>query len=88
MIGVEEAVLKPCPFCGGEAVCSPAFETDEQEPEDREPLSWAVGCDCTAFVGPWATEAEAITAWNTREGGRTAQHHQASMEKGIGQWGF
>lgn len=58
--------LKPCPFCGDDACCSPAIESDEPEREDREPVLWGVGCSCTAFVGPWPTEAGAIAAWNTR----------------------
>lgn len=62
----DKPELKPCPFCGGEACCSPSTESDEPEREDREPLLWGVGCGCTAFVGPWSTEAEAIAAWNTR----------------------
>lgn len=64
----DKPELKPCPFCGGEACCSPSTESDEPEREDREPLLWGVGCGCTAFVGPWSTEAEAIAAWNTRIG--------------------
>ena len=60
------AALKPCPFCGGEACCSPSAESNEPEKEDRKPLAWGVGCSCTAFMGPWQTEAEAIAAWNRR----------------------
>ena len=50
--------LKPCPFCGGEA-STYSMET------------WWVShaCDCLGkYVGTkeYATEAEAIAAWNTR----------------------
>lgn len=62
----EAVALKPCPFCDDEACCSPSTESDEPEREDREPLLWGVGCGCTAFVGPFSTEAEAVAAWNTR----------------------
>jgi hypothetical protein len=59
--------LEPCPFCGGEALCA-ATDVDDAnaEPEDQMPTAWGVTCSCAAFVGPWATEAEAIAAWNAR----------------------
>ena len=49
-------VRKPCPFCGGEdAMMGGTFRDD-----------WMTCLDCNA-AGPYcATEAEAITAWNTR----------------------
>jgi Lar family restriction alleviation protein len=47
--------LLPCPFCGGE----PA-------PHDYEDGYWQIVCTCTAFGALRGTEAEAITAWNTR----------------------
>lgn len=67
-IAEHTAELLPCPFCGDDACCSPSMESGEPEHEDRTPQDWGVGCSCTAFVGPWLTEAEAITAWNTRAG--------------------
>ena len=58
--------LKPCPFCGGEAII-------------MQENNWWVACtDCTAEIGfdgmtdtsgcfgHYNTEAEAIEAWNTR----------------------
>ena len=58
--------LKPCPFCGGEATI--------------EPKNWAgrdyigVFCnECLIFQdGRSATDAEAITAWNTRTNSQDA----------------
>lgn len=53
--------LKPCPFCGGNA------ETRNSKWVGRD--HWGVAC--TGCGDPWFdcradTEAEAITAWNTR----------------------
>lgn len=56
--------LAPCPFCGGEA------SIDEVGNFLGDP-AWAPGCDgedCLASIlwGKFATQAEAITAWNRR----------------------
>ena len=55
--------LKPCPFCGGEADIS-------DEGTGTEPFRYWVYCPNNAcFVegtAAYATEAEAIEAWNTR----------------------
>ena len=50
--------LLPCPFCkkGKAYTIKPA----------RYGKSWGVLCECGAFLGFYATEAEAIAAWNTR----------------------
>lgn len=63
--------LKPCPFCGGEAeTCSYYFE-------EKNMTLWQVRCKerpydvehpcytADSFIS-FATEAEAIEAWNTR----------------------
>ena len=59
----DETTLLPCPFCGGEA------HTLNQAPKGT---GYSVGCnddECRGFIAlSWIykTEAEAITAWNTR----------------------
>lgn len=50
--------LKPCPFCGGEASVKMWCEPD---------TPFLVMCEsCKASVKDYATEAEAIEAWNRR----------------------
>lgn len=59
--------LKPCPFCGGEASVK-VLEYDD------DCKVWGVFCESDLaseyshghFVDNYATEAEAIAAWNTR----------------------
>jgi Lar family restriction alleviation protein len=52
--------LKPCPFCGGEALAINSMRGE----------SYDVGCfngDCPIEPHVWAEiESEAIAAWNTR----------------------
>ena len=56
--------LLPCPFCGGEAALVPTLETTVRE--------WFVKCsnlECSVLAcrtKRYYTEAEAISAWNTR----------------------
>lgn len=52
--------LKPCPFCGGKAI----VDMDEYCCWDWH--AWCFNCNCD--VGHYATEEEAIEAWNTRAG--------------------
>ena len=48
--------LKPCPFCGGEAIIDGCDET-----------LWIVICkECNASIGYKETKEEAIEAWNKR----------------------
>lgn len=48
--------LKPCPFCGGEAIVDGCDDT-----------LWIVICkECNASIGYKDTEQEAIEAWNSR----------------------
>lgn len=59
----REKALKPCPFCGGEADISD--EGIGTEPERY----WAYCSNPACFVegtAAYATEAEAIAAWNSR----------------------
>lgn len=56
--------LKPCPFCGGEAVA---------EMDESWSWEWEVHCpNCNATIAMgFGTESEAIEAWNRRcEDGR------------------
>ena len=57
--------LKPCPFCGGEA------RTYTASAGKNKPKAWFVHCDgCRMNYPNWycTIEAEAIEAWNRREG--------------------
>lgn len=59
----DNVTLKPCPFCGGVEVQS--FHHQIEGWED----SWHVECmddNCGNCTCHHASEAEAITAWNTR----------------------
>ena len=61
--------LKACPFCGSdEDVCIDVLTVDDEtlDPADQTPILWGVGCQCTGFVGPFDSEAAAVTAWNRR----------------------
>ncbi len=74
----QEAQLKACPFCGGEATIWKAF------PQANYP--WAIGVEHTDSCpdAGWEglchkTEAEAIAAWNTRiESGVVAELVEAA----------
>ena len=70
----EEVTLAPCPFCGDEPALD-AAEVDEPSfsPEDQLAISWIVGCSCSAFLGPFLDDAEAIAAWNARANQPPAQ---------------
>lgn len=58
--------LKPCPFCGGEAVL--------EEVSTETPTTFSVGCNsdtepnCMGYqsLTTFARRCDAITAWNTR----------------------
>jgi Lar family restriction alleviation protein len=51
--------LKPCPFCGGEAVRTPQFCMGY--------MGDGVKCKrCGIQTAPLQTDAEAIAAWNRR----------------------
>ena len=72
-------VLKPCPFCGGEAITE-GRTTIGNYKSDREYsyVNWIVRCtnrECfrsglrkSAFLTELLTEEEAIESWNSRAG--------------------
>lgn len=57
--------LKPCPFCGGEAVAMHIAN-----------FNWhSVMCDsCMAETMDYGTDEEAVAAWNTRAADDATQH--------------
>jgi len=59
---MDDKLLLPCPFCGGEA----DIEEISGNPFTNEPYTWAVGCkDCN--IGWYKeTKEDAIAAWNRR----------------------
>ena len=60
--------LKPCPFCGGEAVLGelPAI-TFRPDDDGSDPSTWFVYCSkCEGGLPPGYVREEAIAAWNTR----------------------
>ena len=60
--------LKPCPFCGGENV-----DTSYKDTFSGDFRRGVYCADCCGGIYPYYdTEAEAIAAWNTREGSKVA----------------
>ena len=62
-INKTNETLKPCPFCGGEAIV-------ETEKIGKEQLLYAVGCsdrECVSQGRYYTTVESAINAWNTRK---------------------
>jgi len=56
----EKVVLKPCPFCGGEAFAGSNFDNDHY-------VMCGADCDrCGGMVGYMKTEMAAIENWNRR----------------------
>lgn len=88
--------LKPCPFCGGEAeTCSYYFE-------EKDMTVWQVRCKERPYAvehpcytadsfTSFATEAEAVEAWNTRaertfpDDTQEAQYHLCELERITGE---
>lgn len=59
--------LKPCPFCGGEAVLHACAELENETA--RVVYSGKTGAHCTicrVATLPYETEIDAISAWNRR----------------------
>ena len=55
---MNEAELKPCPFCGGKATLW------EEVTADRP---WHILCGCGGRVGWFLKREEAVEAWNRRD---------------------
>jgi Lar family restriction alleviation protein len=57
--------LKPCPFCGGDTVMIPGYETDGKK---TYVPNWFVAkcCNCYCMTAKLYTEQDAISAWNKR----------------------
>ena len=64
--------LLPCPFCGGEAKIK--HVTQLWEPRNSY---WAQCDNCRMSGKHFTTEAEAISAWNTRGAGTCENKHKS-----------
>ncbi len=53
---MSEPALKPCPFCGGEAVCMP----------DDWGLTYRISCRCCRVGTFSGTDREVTAVWNRR----------------------
>ncbi len=58
--------LKPCPFCGGEAIIFRTYVKDAEVIENSKFYPIIRCLECLVQTQPYKTEAEAITAWNKR----------------------
>jgi Lar family restriction alleviation protein len=71
---IQPESVEPCPFCGSEDCAAEGI------------ISWAVDCRECLARGPFAdTEAEAITAWNTRIASTTPTD-EADFQSGVDLW--
>ena len=60
--------LKPCPFCGGEAIYTSRSNHNEVSGWQNAVDHW-IFCEtegCYVHVGMLETKIEAVAAWNTR----------------------
>lgn len=57
---MSDTKLKPCPFCGGEAI---VYEDNEY---DKYSIGCKNCCDCEPIT-KWTRKKEAIALWNTRK---------------------
>lgn len=65
--------LKPCPFCGGKALIGQTFDAE-----------WYAVCakdHCCKIESYWRTEADAISAWNTRASDATIKAQAAEIAR-------
>lgn len=59
--------LKPCPFCGGNAIAT--FDPDGVVDSEARRWAWTIVCErCCSTSGLTFTKAKAIEAWNRRVG--------------------
>ncbi len=58
--------LKPCPFCGAEASVSKLDVAKPYGSFEYRVLCSTFMCPCAYPGAAWHSEAEALTAWNTR----------------------
>jgi Lar family restriction alleviation protein len=64
---MAEMILKPCPFCGGEAKPIKHSFWDERTQSFSDKTYSIVCCVCSASTYPfYRTEEEAVDAWNRR----------------------
>lgn len=61
--------LKPCPFCGGEAVVDhwELSSPDEGWEDEREDIYYIVCSECGSETYEYRSKEEAIEAWNRRK---------------------
>ncbi len=77
----QAAQLKPCPFCGGDAL----YEQDRSESPKN--LRWSAGCrveTCMGYMGPtFPRRKDAAEAWNRRAPDAEAAERIAALEKSL-----
>ena len=62
---MNEITLKPCPFCGGEAVFALG---EEYRRECGQENDWIICSSCCAESGYFDSPEKAAEAWNRRVG--------------------
>lgn len=71
----EKVELKPCPFCGGDAVAGSNFDNDHY-------VMCGADCDrCGGMVGYMKTEMAAIENWNRRTALASGSGDHAELER-------
>ena len=73
----EKVELKPCPFCGGDAVAGSNFDNDHY-------VMCGADCDkCGGMVGYMKTEMAAIENWNRRTALASGSGDHAELAKSL-----
>jgi len=76
--GPVEVELKPCPFCGGEAV--------HEKTRHGIPISYWIKCrHCCCCTTAYSGRKSAITAWNTRHRIEAARPVQSELVEALRQ---